>query len=366
MGFWLQLGASGFRIDAAPFVLEMVEPGRDPAPQDFSILDDWRQDAQWRRGDSVLLCEANVDAEKLPSYFAATPDGPNDRAHMLFDFLLNPRMWLALARQDAEPVAEALRNGPKLPARAQWATFLRNHDELDLSRLSKEQQQEVFRAFAPKPDMRLFGRGVRRRLAPMLKGDRRRIELAYSLQFTMGGTPVLRYGEEIGMGEDLALPERDALRTPMQWSGGPGGGFTTAARPQQVRPVLTRGRYGCGQVNVERQQRDHTSLLRWFQTMIGVLRECPEVGMGSCTVLDVPLPRHVLAHRCDAPQGTFLALHNLADRGATVDLGRLDGVEGRLREVFADGPYDAPGVRMNGVELRPFGYRWFQLQRISC
>src|SRR5437899_3258492 len=263
MGFWLQLGASGFRIDAAPFVLEMVEPGRDPAPQDFSILDDWRQDVQWRRGDAVLLCEANVDADKLPAYCAATPDGPNDRAHMLFDFLLNPRMWLALARSDAEPVAEELRTAPKLAAMAQRATFLRNHDELDLSRLSKEQQQEVFRAFAPKPDMQIFGRGVRRRLAPMLKGDRRRIELAYSLQFTMPGTPVLRYGEEIGMGEDLALPERNALRTPMQWSGGPGGGFTTAAREKQVRPVLTRGRYGAGQTNVESQQRDAASLLRW-------------------------------------------------------------------------------------------------------
>jgi maltose alpha-D-glucosyltransferase/alpha-amylase len=363
MGFWLQLGASGFRIDAAPFVLEMVEAGRDPAPQDFTILDDWRQHAQWRRGDAVLLCEANVDADKLAAYCAATPDGQNDRAHMLFDFLLNPRMWLALAREDAEPVAEALRTSPKMPAMAQWATFLRNHDELDLSRLSHDQQQEVFRAFAPKPEMQLFGRGVRRRLAPMLKGDRRRIELAYSLQFTMAGTPVLRYGEEIGMGEDLALPERNSLRTPMQWTAGPGGGFTTAARAQQVRPVQTRGRYGCGQVNVESQQRDQASLLRWFEEMIRVLRDCPEVGVGSCTVLDAPLPRHVLAHRCDAPQGTFLALHNLADRAATVDLGRLDGVEGRPHEVFADGPYDPPGVRLDGIELRPYGYRWFQLSR---
>src|SRR5437588_5982236 len=279
MGFWLQLGASGFRIDAAPFVLEMVEPGRDPAPQDFTILDDWRQEVQWRRGDAVLLCEANVDADKLPAYCAAAPDGPNDRAHMLFNFLLNPRLWLALARQDAEPVIETLRTSPKLPAMAQWGTFLRNHDELDLSRLTQEQKQEVFRAFAPKADMQLFDRGVRRRLASMLKGDRRRIELAYSLQFTMPGTPVLRYGEEIGMGEDLSLRERNSLRTPMQWTSGRGGGFTTAERAKQAQPVLTRGRYGCGQVNVDDQQRDHASLLRWFEEMIRVLRECPEVGV---------------------------------------------------------------------------------------
>ena len=362
MGFWLQLGASGFRIDAAPFVLEMVEPGRDPAPQDFTILDDWRQEVQWRRGDAVLLCEANVDPEKLPAYCAAGADGPNDRAHMLFNFLLNPRMWLALAREDAEPVAESLRSAPKLPAMAQWATFLRNHDELDLSRLSKDQQQEVFRAFAPKADMQLFDRGVRRRLASMLKGDRRRIELAYSLQFTMPGTPVLRYGEEIGMGEDLSLPERNALRTPMQWSPGAGGGFTTADPAKQVRPVITGGRYGSGRVNVDQQQRDSASLLRWFEEMIRVLRECPEIGVGACTVLDVPMPRNVLAHRCDAPEGTFLALHNLADRAATVDLGRLDGVEGRPRQIFADGAYEAPGVRMQGVQLNGYGYRWFKLR----
>ena len=279
---------------------------------------------------------------------------------MLFDFLLNPRMWLALAREDAEPIAEQLRAAPKMPAMAQWATFLRNHDELDLSRLSQEQKQEVFRAFAPKPDMQLFGRGVRRRLAPMLKGDRRRIELAYSLQFTMPGTPVLRYGEEIGMGEDLSQRERNSLRTPMQWSSGPGGGFTTAERAKQVRPVMSRGSYGCSQVNVDDQQRDHASLLRWFEEMIRVLRECPEVGVGDCTVLDVPLPRNVLAHRCDAPEGSFLAVHNLADRPEKVDLGRLDGVAGRPREVFADGPYDAP-ARLDGIELNAFGYRWFKL-----
>jgi maltose alpha-D-glucosyltransferase/alpha-amylase len=361
MGFWVQLGASGFRIDAAPFVLEQVEPGRDPAPQDFTILDDWREDVQWRRGDAVLLCEANVDADKLPSYCAAAPDGPNDRAHMLFNFLLNPRLWLALARGDAEPVAEALRQQPKLPAMGQWATFLRNHDELDLSRLSKEQQAEVFRAFAPKPDMQLFERGVRRRLAPMLSGDRRRIELAYSLQFSMPGTPVLRYGEEIGMGENLDLPERNALRTPMQWTRD--GGFTTAPDDRAVRPTTKTGRYGSRRANVEDQQRDERSLLRWFEQLVRVLRQCPEIGVGTCTVVDTELPRSVLAHRCDAPEGSLLVLHNLADRPVTVDIGKLEGVAGKPTEVFADGPYDAPTARLSGLALRGYGYRWFRLPR---
>src|SRR4051794_14982357 len=299
MGFWLQLGASGFRVDAAPFVLTMTAPDDDDPPKDFAILDDWRQDVSWRKGDAVLLCEANVEPDSLPDYVASTPGGPNDRAHMLFAFLLNARMWLALARQQAEPVVEGLRSQPALPPMAQWATFLRNHDELDLSRLTKDQEAEVFRAFAPKADMQLFGRGIRRRLAPMFKGDRRRIELAYSLQFTMPGTPVVRYGEEIGMGENLALPERNALRTPMQWSPGAGGGLTTARGENQIRRVQTAGGDGSRSVNVEEQQRAPASLLRWFEDMIRVLRQYPEVGVGTCSVVDASLPRQVLAHRCD-------------------------------------------------------------------
>ncbi|MDQ1605021.1 MAG: maltose alpha-D-glucosyltransferase / alpha-amylase [Actinomycetota bacterium] len=362
MGFWLQLGASGFRVDAAPFVLEMTKPDDDNPPHDFAILDDWRQDLQWRKGDAVLLLEANVEPGDLPSYVAGRPDGPNDRAHMLFNFLLNPRLWLALARQDAEPVVDGLKTAPRLAAMAQWATFLRNHDELDLSRLTKEQQADVFRAFAPKPDMRIYDRGIRRRLAPMLGGDRRRMELAYSLQFTMPGTPVLRYGEEIGMGEDLSLPDRDAIRTPMQWERGATAGFSDADPADLVQPVRTRGRYGSASVNVLDQQDDGDSLLSWFERLIRRLRDCPEIGVGTCTVLDVPLPRPVLAHRFDAPEGSVLFLHNLADTSVTLDLGRQDGAD-TVVEVFADGGYELPTLRLTGLELHDYGYRWFRLRR---
>jgi maltose alpha-D-glucosyltransferase / alpha-amylase len=363
MRFWLKLGVAGFRVDAAPFVLEQVQPGLDPGPLDFGILDDWRQDLQWSRGDAVLLCEANVDPEALPSYFGGRRDGPNDRAHMLFSFILNTRLWLALARQDAEPLVDALHGMPQVPAMGQWATFLRNHDELDLSRLTEEQRGDVFRAFAPREEMRLFGRGIRRRLAPMLRGDRRHIELAYALQFSMPGTPVLRYGEELGMGEDLALPGRDAIRTPMQWEGDRGGGFSAAPPEELTRPVLTRGAFGARRVNVREQRRESDSLLRWFEQLIRSLRECPEIGVGTCTVLDGPLPRSVLVHRYDAPEGTVLMLHNLRDEAVTVDLGRLDGTVGRPFEMFADGPYEPPTARLTGLELRGWGYRWIRLRR---
>jgi maltose alpha-D-glucosyltransferase / alpha-amylase len=366
MGFWLQLGASGFRVDAAPFVLEQVQPGVDPAPLDFSILDDWRQDLQWRAGDAVLLCEANVEPDDVAKYTGGRLDGPNDRAHMLFHFLLNTKLWLALARGDAEPLVEALKGSPRLQALAQWGTFLRNHDELDLSRLTDEQRNDVFKAFAPEPAMRIYGRGIRRRLAPMFRSNRRHIELAYSLQFTMPGTPVLRYGEEIGMGENLALDGRDAIRTPMQWDDGPSGGFSTASESGRAPLMPVRGRYAPRRVNVRAQQRDPDSLLRWFEQLIHTLRECPEIGLGECTVLDLPLPRSVLAHRFDAPEGSILLLHNLSDAAVTVDLGRLAGTDGRPFELFSDDFYARPTSRMAGVPLNGWGYRWIRLRRSNA
>ncbi len=366
MGFWLQLGASGFRVDAAPFVLEQVQPGVDPAPLDFSILDDWRQDLQWRAGDAVLLCEANVEADDVAKYTGGRLDGPNDRAHMLFHFLLNTKLWLALARGDAEPLVEALKGSPRLQALAQWGTFLRNHDELDLSRLTDEQRNDVFRAFAPEQAMRIYGRGIRRRLAPMFRSNRRHIELAYSLQFTMPGTPVLRYGEEIGMGENLALDGREAIRTPMQWDDSPSGGFSTASESGRAPLMPVRGRYGPRRVNVRAQQRDPDSLLRWFEQLIHTLRECPEIGIGECTVLDLPLPRSVLAHRFDAPEGSILLLHNLSEAAVTVDLGRLAGTDGRPFELFSDAVYARPTSRMAGLPLNGWGYRWIRLRRSNA
>lgn len=363
MSFWLRLGASGFRVDAAPFVLEQVDPAHPgQTTMDFGILDDWRQDLQWRRRDAILLCEANVDPEDLPSYCASHRGGQNDRAHMLFSFPLNPSLWLALARRRAEPVISALAAVPRLPAMAQWATFLRNHDELDLSRLTSEQRADVFAEFAPSPGMRLYDRGIRRRLGPMLRGDQARMQLAYSLQFTMPGTPVLRYGEEIGMGEDLKLPDRESIRTPMQWEPGPKAGFSTADPESFCHPLAPRGTAGRTRPTVREQQRDPSSLLRWFEEMIRSLRECPEIGVGDCTVLDKGLPPSVLAHRFDAPEGAVLLLHNLDDQAVTVDLGRQTEPGDKPVEVFADGPYDPPNLRLEGLELRGFGFRWIRLR----
>jgi maltose alpha-D-glucosyltransferase/alpha-amylase len=197
----------------------------------------------------------------------------------------------------------------------------------------------------------------------MLNGDRRHIELAYSMQFTSPGTPVLRYGEEIGMGEDLSLPGRDAIRTPMQWEADRTGGFSTAAPEELVKPMTGRGAYSPRKVNVHDQERDPASLLSWFERMIRTLRECPEVGVGTSAVVDVALPRSVLVHRCDAPEGSMVFLHNLADRAVSVDLGKLEGVAGRPSDVFSDVVYPALGARLTDVPINGWGYRWIRLRR---
>jgi maltose alpha-D-glucosyltransferase/alpha-amylase len=359
MAFWLQLGVDGFRIDAAPFIIEITEPGKSEGQKDFRFLTELRELAQWRRGQAILLAEANVEPGGLLVYFG-DEGGAANRLHMLFDFLLNGRLVLALARQNPEPIVEALRESLKLPRGAQWATFLRNHDEIDLSRLTPDQREDVLAQFGPDEDMRLYDRGIRRRLAPMLGGDRRRIELAYSLQFTLRGTPVLRYGEEIGMGDDLDQPGRQAIRTPMQWSFQDNGGFTSSDQP--IRPVIHSGPYGYKKVNVTAQRRDKQSLLAWFERMIHTLRESPEVGAGVSTSIEQTLPPGVLAHRADGPAGSMLFLHNLGTEPATVDLGTLYGDSDHPTQVFGDQDYEPVG-KLDALDLGPYGYRWIRLCR---
>lgn len=206
--------------------------------------------------------------------------------------------------------------------------------------------------------MQLYGRGIRRRLAPMLDNDQARLRLAYSLQFTLPGTPVLRYGEEIGMGDDLSLPDREALRTPMQWSSGPGAGFSSAAT--LVLPVVSDGPFDYRTVNVAASRQDPGSLLWWFERMIRTLRECPEVGVGTCTVLDAGLPA-VLAHRLAARQGVMLFLHNLGRDDVVVDLGPQPGQQVDPVEVFSDRRYDLADRGLAGLPLAASGYRWLRL-----
>jgi maltose alpha-D-glucosyltransferase / alpha-amylase len=357
---WLRMGVSGFRIDAVPFLIEPKRPGADLSKKDYAFLHELRERLSWLQGDVALLAEANVPGEEAREYFGYA-DGSATRLQMLFAFRLNQAVMLALARQEAGPIGRTLDELPDLPRHGQWATFLRNHDEVDLGRLTPEERQDVFAAFGPDPDMQLYHRGIRRRLAPMLDGDRRRLEMAYSLQFTMPGTPVIRYGDEIGMGENLALPERGAIRTPMQWDDTRNAGFSGADPSRLPVPVIDTGPYGYQQVNVTDQRRDPHSLLVWFERILHTLRECEEIGAGEHEILKVG-PPHVLVHRATGDRGAVLFLHNLADRPCQVRVGRQADQPSRPLAMVADSDY-GEDLDLDAVELAGYGYRWIRLRK---
>jgi trehalose synthase len=359
MGFWLQLGISGFRVDAVPFLIEQEGQASPAVADPHDYLRDMRAFLARRRGDAILLAEANEPAERLGAYFG---DDLGDQMHVLFDFIGNQALYLALARGDARPIADALEARPSTPPGAQWAVFVRNHDELTLDKLTDEEREEAFAAFAPDPDMRLFGRGIRRRFPPMVGGDRARIELAYSLAFSLPGTPVLFYGEEIGMGDDQALGGRDAVRTAMQWSSGPGAGFSTAARPAIPRPPVEGGRFGYERVNVERQREQPSSLLNWFERLIRTRKAWPEIGFGDWRVVPAG-DDALLAHILSWAGGDVVAIHNLAERPARARLTLPEGL-GDLpwRHLLGSGRReDAPKVEDGVIDesLPGFAWHWY-------
>jgi maltose alpha-D-glucosyltransferase / alpha-amylase len=357
IGFWLALGLSGFRIDAVPFLIEQEGLEHDEVADPHDYLRDLRDFASRRRGDVMLLAEANEPIEILPQYFG----DHGEQMHVAFNFVVNQAMYLALARGKATPVAEALRAMPPIPPESQWATFVRNHDELSLDKLSDDERDEVFAAFAPKESMRLFDRGIRRRLPTMVDGDRRRIELMYSLCFTLPGTPVLFYGEEIGLGDNQEMADREAVRLPMQWTAEPGAGFTTADESRLPRQLLRDGPFGYRELNVEAQKRDRGSLLNWMERAIRTRKEWPEFGWGDPTVLGTHNPA-VLAHVSVWDGRSVLAVHNLSAAPArfTVRLPE-QAASGRWHQIFAASEEGEPEIADGrlSAELKPYEYRWF-------
>src|SRR3954467_4849582 len=355
--FWLRLGISGFRVDAAPFLIEPRT--RAERRKAYEFLGELREWLSWHRGDAVMLAEANVSDDELIEYFGQS-DGSATRFLMIFAFRLNQAMILALARQDGRPVAATIRQLPDLPRHGQWATFLRNHDEVDLGRLSDEERQEVFAAFGPEEDMQLYGRGIRRRLAPMLGGNRRRLELAYSLQLSMPGTPVIRYGEEIGMGENLSPPERNCARTPMQWSTEPHGGFTTSDKP--ALPFIDEGPYGYPHVNVAKQRRDPNSMLNWTERIVRMRKEVPEIGWGDFSIIATRDPA-VFIMRYDWRNNSVLFVHNLDEKPREIAFSAgLPGKAGEhLINLLAEDHSHADKRGQHRVVLEPYGYRWYRV-----
>jgi maltose alpha-D-glucosyltransferase / alpha-amylase len=353
MGFWLQLGVSGFRMDAVPFLLQKKGPGV-AWDQDFRLLKEMREFLQWRSGNAILLAEANVPPDESMRYFGEE----GECLQMMLNFPVNQRLFYALATGDIDPLIWALEQTWKRPRNAQWVEFLRSHDELDLGRLTPEQREKVFAAFAPQKKMQLYDRGIRRRLAPMLNGDRRRLELAFSLLFSLPGTPMMQYGDEIGIGDDLRLPERECARTPMQWSADHHAGFSRAKKI--VRPVIHDRKYGYQTVNVAAQRRDKDSLLNWTERMIRARKECPEIGWGEFNVLRTNVPE-VLGMRYDWRDTSLVTLHNFSNRQQTVHLKVGSARDGLLVEVFDGRHSRAHNDGTHRITMSEYAWRWFRV-----
>jgi maltose alpha-D-glucosyltransferase / alpha-amylase len=355
MGFWLQLGVSGFRMDAVPFVISQKGAKVTKPVEHYDMLRTFSQFLTWRDGEAIILAEANVLPGTDMKYFGSA----GERLQMMFNFEVNQHLFYALAACDARPLAQAIRQTKSRPPTAQWGQFLRNHDELDLGRLEPKQRQAVFDKFGPAPDMQLYHRGIRRRLAPMLQGDRRHLELAYSLMLTLPGTPVIRYGDEIGMGDNLALPERNCARTPMQWSTEPQGGFTRSDDP--VLPVISDGPYGYQHVNVADQRRDPNSLLNWMERMIRMRKEVSEIGWGDFSF--VPVGTHeVLAMRYTWQNNAVLCIHNLNAEPREIRL-TLPAEEKQcvLANLLSSDHSQPDPEGRHSILLEPYGYRWFRV-----
>jgi maltose alpha-D-glucosyltransferase/alpha-amylase len=255
---------------------------------------------------------------------------------------------------------EGLLEVPRIPLVCQWATFLRNHDELDLGRLTDAQRRTVFREFAPRPEMQLYGRGIRRRLAPMLDGNLDRLKMAYSLLFSLPGTPVLRYGEEIGMGDDLKQKERDSIRTPMQWSAEPNAGFSLNHRRKLFRPVISNGPFAYQRVNVAAQRREPGSLLNFIERCIRLRKECPHFGRGDYRIVDTNRPA-VFAHACSWRESTILAVHNLSDKACTLELDLSDFRTAHITDLLCDQQDVTLKTDVLRLKLKGYDHRWLRM-----
>ena len=285
MRFWLDLGVDGLRLDAVAHLFEREGTTCDNLPETHAFLKQIRADLDQRYEGRVLLAEANQGPEDVRSYF-----GDGDECHMAFHFPLMPRLFLALAEEDASPIVDIIRQTHELPETCQWAVFLRNHDELTLSALTGAERELLFETYAPEPRMRL-NHGIRRRLAPLLGHDRAALELAHALLLSLPGSPVFYYGDEIGMGDNVDLDDRDGVRTPMQWSAGPSGGFSTAHAALLTLPPIDDPDYGYQIVNVEAQEAQAGSLLARIRRLIDVRRQHPAFGRGSIEFLPCGNPR---------------------------------------------------------------------------
>jgi maltose alpha-D-glucosyltransferase/alpha-amylase len=354
--FWLDLGIDGFRLDAVPYLYERDGTNGENLPETHEYLKRVRAEVDARYPDRVLLAEANQWPEDVVHYF-----GDGDECHMAFHFPVMPRMFMGVRREEARPIIEILDRTPAIPDNVQWGLFLRNHDELTLEMVTDEERDYMYAEYAKDPRMKL-NLGIRRRLAPLLDNGRDEIELMHAILFSLPGAPVLYYGDEIGMGDNVYLGDRDGVRTPMQWTGDRNGGFSRADFAQLYLPPLMDPVYGFQAVNIEAQLRTPTSLLRWLHRFIALRKEHPVFGLGTYEPLRPENPR-IFAHVRRYEEDVVLCVHNLARSAQAVELD-LSEFEGWVpEEMLGRSAFPRVGKLPYLLTLAPRGWFWFQLRR---
>ena len=356
VSFWLELGIDGFRVDAVPYLFEREETNCENLRETHEFLKTLRRLVEERYPDALLLAEANQWPEDVVQYF-----GNGDEFHMGYNFPIMPRLFMALRQEDRRPIVEILERTPEIPSSCQWGMFLRNHDELTLEMVTDEERDYLYNEYAKDPRMRL-NIGIRRRLAPLMDNGRRRIELLHCLLFSLPGSPFLYYGDEIGMGDNIYLGDRDGVRTPMQWTADRNGGFSQADFARLYFPVIMDPVYGYQAVNVEAQQRYSTSLLNWVREMIRLRKRHPVFGRGEINLIK-PENRKIFAFTRSYVDETVLCVFNLAQSAQPVEL-ELKDYEGCTPvEMMGDARFPMVGARPYQLALAPRGFYWFLLSK---
>ena len=350
LNYWMEQGMDGFRLDAVPFIIEEMRPNVKNLDHDFNFIIGMRHFVQARKPDAFLLGEANVLPKENLDYFGKK----GERMQMLFNFFANQHLFYALASGKSKELEESLKESNNIQPNSQWANFLRNHDEVDLGRLTTNQRNEVYAKFGPQKNMQLYNRGIRRRITTMLHNPTQ-LKLAYSLLFSLPGTPVMRYGDEIGMGDDLSLKERLSVRTPMQWSNEKNAGFTIAAKP--FRPIINQGEYNYHKINVASEEKDKNSLLVWITKMVKFRKTCPEFGFGKWEVVDSGT-EDVMEIRYTYQGKTLVTLHNFSMKPKQV---KLSSSPKNLVDILNSNCNIATQNGNATINLNGYGYKWFRI-----
>jgi len=353
--FWLDLGVDGFRADAVPYLFEREGTNCENLPETHEYLKEVRKYIDENYPGRILLAEANQWPEDVREYF-----GDGDEFHMGFHFPVMPRIFMALRKGDRSPIKWILEKTPPIPEPCQWCIFLRNHDELTLEMVTEEEREWMWNEYAPDKRMRL-NLGIRRRLAPLLDNDRRKIELANSMLFTLSGSPILYYGDEIGMGDNIELPDRNGVRTPMQWDKTLNSGFSKAIPEKLYDPVIEGSEYGPDQVNVESQKQDPRSLLNKIRHMIRIRRQLPALKGGKMVWIDTGVEA-IAAYWRIMGDARLMVVNNLSAKKqtATIDLDSNDNIA--WKDQLTERVYTIDHEQVLPLNLEPYEYRWFMAE----